>query len=56
MTGYILTMILGTCIVRLLTLHRDTPEQRSHPGYQVTMFLIMLLVYTIVYELIGLIK
>ena len=55
MMSYILTLLLGTCLVRLLSLHKDTPEQRSHPGYQVTAFLITLFVYTILFEIIGLI-
>lgn len=52
---YILTMLLGTCIVRLVSLRRDTPEERSHPGYQAGAFLITLLVYTIFFEIVGLI-
>jgi hypothetical protein len=53
--SYILTLLLGTCLVRLLSLHRDTPEERSHPGYQVYMFLVTLFIYTILFEIIGLI-
>jgi hypothetical protein len=48
-------MILGTCVVRLLSLHKDTPEERSHPGYQVYMFLVTLFIYTVLFEIIGLI-
>ena len=55
MMSYILTLLLGTCLVRLLSLHKDTPQERSHPGYQVTAFLITLFVYTILFEIIGLI-
>ena len=55
MMNFILTMLLGTCLVRLVALRRDTPEERSHPGYQVTVFLITLLAYTIVFQIIGLI-
>jgi len=53
--SYILTMLLGTCVVRLFSLHKDTPEERSHPGYQVYMFLVTLLIYTVLFEIIGLI-
>ena len=53
--SYILTLLLGTCLVRLLSLHRDTPEERSHPGYQVYMFLVTLFIYTVLFEIIGLI-
>lgn len=52
---YILTLLLGTCLVRLLSLHKDTPEERSHPGYQVYMFLVTLFIYTVLFEIIGLI-
>ena len=51
----ILTMLLGTCVVRLFSLHKDTPEERSHPGYQIYMFLVTLLIYTVLFEIIGLI-
>jgi hypothetical protein len=53
--SYILTMILGTCVVRLLSLHKDTPEERSHPGYQIYMFLVTLFIYTVLFEIVGLI-
>lgn len=53
--SYILTLLLGTCLVRLLSLHKDTPEERSHPGYQVYMFLVTLFIYTVLFEIIGLI-
>jgi hypothetical protein len=55
MMNFILTMLLGTCLVRLVALRRDTSEERSNPWYQVTVFLITLLVYTILFQIIGLI-
>lgn len=55
MTGFILTMLLGTCIVRLVSLRRDTLEERTDIRYQVTVFLITLLAYTIVSLIIDLI-
>lgn len=55
MMHFILTLVLGTCLVRLLSLHKDSPEQRSHPGYQVIVFLITLFIYTVIFGVINLI-
>jgi hypothetical protein len=55
MTHLILTLLLGTCVVRLCTMHKDTREERSHPGYQVFVFAVTLLAYSIFFLLIGLI-
>jgi uncharacterized membrane protein len=55
MMDLILILLLGTCVVRLCTMHKDTREERSHTGYQVFVFAVTLLVYSICFLLIGLI-
>ncbi len=55
MMDLILILLLGTCVVRLCTMHKDTREERSHPGYQAFVFAVTLLFYSIFFLLIGLI-
>ncbi len=55
MMDLILILLLGTCLVRLCTMHKDTREERSHPGHQAFVFAVTLLFYSIFFLLIGLI-
>lgn len=48
-------LLLGTCLVRICTLHKDSREERSHPGYQAFVFAVTLLAYSICFLIIGLI-
>ncbi len=52
--AYVLIILLGTSIVRLFTLHRDTDEERNDVGYQLTVFIITFVFYTLFFNLLSL--
>ena len=51
--NYLAIMLLGTLITRLCTLHRDSPEERRHPGYQALMFGLHFLLFVPMYAIVS---
>ena len=51
--NYLAIMLLGTLITRLCTLHRDSPEERRHPGYQALMFGLQFLLFVPMYAIVS---
>lgn len=45
-------MLFGTTMTRLLTLHRDSEEERRDPRYQFLMFCLHFLLYIPMYGII----
>lgn len=52
---YVLIILLGTVVLRILNLHRDSEDERKDIGYQLTLFIITFVFYTIVFEFFNLI-
>lgn len=50
--SYLFLMLFGTTMTRLLTLHRDSLEERRDPRYQFIMFCLHFLLYIPMYGII----